>query len=326
MRIEWKPGDAIEVRHDLWQAALIVDADPRRLRHSLHGTTASFEAAGDLLWVDWDAYGPEVFVREGGAYVLAGLQPREPAAAGGSVDPYRPLRARVAGTSVEIDAVSLKLPGDAGSVLVRPATSDVPVFEAIFFAGDYDVPVLGEECDVVVDLGANTGLSSLYLSQRCTKATLVAVEPARANFAVLTANVRDRPRITPVEAAIWPRDGSIELQDAEASGTLMQPWAYRTVEKGSGLGRYAVEAISLPTLMARYGLGAIDVLKIDIEGAEYELFSGDVAAWLPKTRAILIETHERFRPGTDEMVSGVLSQDFVELAPRGENRVFVRRE
>jgi FkbM family methyltransferase len=325
--MEWKPGEAIEVRHELWQGALIVDADPRRLRHSLHGTQASFQAAGNLLWVDWDAYGPEVFVREGEAYVLAGLRPRQPAAAaGGSVDPNGPLRARVAGTSVEIDAVSLRLPGDAGSALVRPATSDVPVFEAIFFAGDYDVPILGEDCDIVVDLGANTGLSSLYLSQRCPKATLVAVEPARANFAVLAANVQDRPRIIPVEAAIWPRDGSIELQDAEASGTKMQPWAYRTVERDSGLGRYAVEAISIPTLMARYGLGAIDVLKIDIEGAEYELFSGDVAAWLPKTRAVLIETHERFRAGTDELVSGVLSPHFVELAPRGENRVFVRRE
>ena len=325
MTSEFNPGDTIAVRHDLWQADLVVEPVPGRLRHGLHGTTASYAVIGDLLRVDWDAYGPEVYVREGAVYAVADLRPRVSGGSATPIDPYARQKAAVAGSVLDIDALSLRLPDGSGSVLVRPATSDVAVFESVFFAGAYDVPMLDASCDVVVDLGANTGLSSLYMALRCPQATVVAVEPARGNYALLAANARDRTSVIPVEAAIWPRDGAIELQDSEPSGAAMQPWAYRTVEAGSGLGRYPVEALSVPTLMRRYGLGAIDVLKVHVGGAEHDLFAGEVESWLPRVGTVLIETHERFRPGTDALISRVLAPAFRELEPRGENRVFTRR-
>ena len=49
--------------------------------------------------------------------------------------------------------------------------------------------------------------------------------------------------------------------------------------------------------MRRHGLRSIDLLKVDIEGAEHELFAQASDAWLSATRCIVVETHERFRPG-----------------------------
>ena len=149
-------------------------------------------------------------------------------------------------------------------------------------------------------------------------------KPARSNFRILAANAQYRPQIIPVEAAIWSRDGLIDLQDQSAEGVPWHAWAYRTVANGTGLGSYAVEALSVPTLMRRYGLGFVDVLKIDIEGAEYALFAEADLSWLETVKTIIIETHERFCPGVDDLISQVLGRDFCELAPNGENRIFSR--
>jgi hypothetical protein len=62
-----------------------------------------------------------------------------------------------------------------------------------------------------------------------------------------------------------------------------------TASDDEGADRYP--GISMSTLMRRYGIGEIDLLKIDIEGAETELFSGDVS-WLTRTGAIAIEFHQ----------------------------------
>ena len=83
-----------------------------------------------------------------------------------------------------------------------------------------------------------------------------------------------------VEAALHDRDGVVNL-----SG---DGWAYNyKVEDGGGR---AVPAITPAGLIARFGLERIDLMKMDIEGAEDGLFRGDIA-WLNKVEVLLIEIH-----------------------------------
>ena len=49
--------------------------------------------------------------------------------------------------------------------------------------------------------------------------------------------------------------------------------------------------------MRRFGLNSIDLLKIDIEGSEKEIFDLNCKGWLAATKAILIELHDRYVPG-----------------------------
>jgi hypothetical protein len=46
-------------------------------------------------------------------------------------------------------------------------------------------------------------------------------------------------------------------------------------------------------LLRRAGADEVDVLKMDIEGSEGEVFSGDVHSWLPRVRTVLMEIHDR---------------------------------
>jgi hypothetical protein len=78
------------------------------------------------------------------------------------------------------------------------------------------------------------------------------------------------------------------------------------------------------SLLGRSGFPRIDVLKVDIEGAELELFTGPTD-WLASVDCVVVETHDRFRPGSDAAVREALAADFVELPRSGENLVFRRK-
>lgn len=58
-----------------------------------------------------------------------------------------------------------------------------------------------------------------------------------------------------------------------------------------------VRAITVEDILERYALQRIDLLKIDIEGAELELFSAGDLTWLDRVDCIAIELHDHFRPG-----------------------------
>lgn len=315
----FEPGQIVRLAHPSWEADVTIDAEGQRLRHNLHGSQASFHRHGDLLLVAWDGYDPEVFRRDGSLFRAVSAD-----RASTLLDGSRCGTLGVGGWPLDIESVAVRLPAGMGTAHVRPGTSDLPVLEAIFRRHDYEIGALIPDCAHIVDLGANTGLASIFFAHRFPKASVVAVEPARDNFRLLATNALFRPSIIPVEAAIASRDGQLALQDRAPSGEGLQAWAYRTVDQASAAGSYSVQALSVPTLMLRYGLGFIDVLKIDIEGAESDLFSAGAEHWLPRVRLILVETHERFVPGVDALLSNVLSRDFTELEGLGECRVFAR--
>ena len=70
-------------------------------------------------------------------------------------------------------------------------------------------------------------------------------------------------------------------------------------------------------LMRRYSLSSIDVLKVDIEGAEQQV-SADSAAWIDRVGAIIIELHEAIAPGRSRSFYRA-TIDFDLFSVRGEN-------
>jgi hypothetical protein len=70
----------------------------------------------------------------------------------------------------------------------------------------------------------------------------------------------------------------------------------------------------------------IDLLKLDIEGSEKELFEDPAKKWwLSRTRAVIVELHDRFKPGCTAAVEAALAgQNFIRTQ-RGENILFIRK-
>ena len=310
-----EPLRRVPVRHHLWRADLLLGSNGR-VRHADHGSLGSYVLKDGVLHVHWDTWPSDLFLQKDGDLTSIDLLDTP-------VDLKKRLTARLGAASFNVECVTVRLPGSNVAVELRVGTSDIAVFAAIFIDHEYEFSTLPGTFNNVVDLGANTGISSLYFAQKYQAARVIAVEPEPGNFRMLRRNCSSEPRIVPVQAAIWPEDTRIRLRLRNDDGERLADWAFQATESAT-LDSIDVEAVSVPTIMQRYGLQSIDLLKIDIEGAERELFARETEAWLPTVRCIAIETHERFRPGVDGAIVDRLV-DFEELPPNGENRVFVRR-
>lgn len=204
-----------------------------------------------------------------------------------------------------------------GDVLVRPGTSDLAVLDQIELHPYIPVPP-GAGPIHIMDLGANIGLSVRYWKHAAPLARVVAVEPDAANFRMLERNIEGLADIHLVRAGVWYRTGTLGM-DRIGSGTA----AYRTMEAKAG---GEVEAVTIPQLMERYDMSHVDILKVDIEGSELELFSLGDLGWLDKVTTIAVELHDRFKPGCGDAFFAALQGRKWSYEVCGEMIVCTRRD
>lgn len=174
---------------------------------------------------------------------------------------------------------------------------DRDVFREVWMRGVYDY-LIPFEVKTVLDCGANIGLTTLLFRKRFPSARIISVEPENSNFISLQKNTKEDPNIFCVKAGIWRHDGHIQSLH---EGTNV----FRVVDAD---GESSLKAISIPSIMKKYKLSEIDLLKMDVEGAEKEIFTQDVEPWLPKVKVLLIEFHDAIKPGCSQAVFSKLAQ------------------
>lgn len=217
------------------------------------------------------------------------------------------------------------VPGSNTKVFLRLGSSDISVFNGIFRWHEYGWD-LEREPRTIVDGGAYTGLSAIFFTMRYPGVRVIAVEASESNFNLLVRNTAAFPNIEPVHAALWSKTGSLVLTDP---GTGL--WGLQVRDAGAAEGTPAgsagtpldsVRAITIPDILRDYQLGSIDLLKVDIEGAEKELFTAP-ASWLGQVDAICIELHDWFKAGCSRTFFTAV-EDFSVEKWRGENVLVAR--
>jgi FkbM family methyltransferase len=211
--------------------------------------------------------------------------------------------------------ITVHPPGIQEPLHIRTQTSDESAYEQILLHSQYafDLPFSPK---TIVDAGANIGMASIYFAHTYPEAKVIAIEAEASNFAVLARNVRPFPTIIPIHAALWNRDGAICVSEPDPATGRNGKWGFVTRE-GAGVN---VRAITMGTLMKEMRMQAIDVLKVDIEGAEKEVF--EACDWMGDIRCLMIELHDRFKPGCNEAVNSA-AQGFSKLQ-RGDTTLYLR--
>ncbi len=198
------------------------------------------------------------------------------------------------------DRSLVSLPHRGRKHYLRLNSTDPLVWFSVFIQEDYGAS-LPFEPRVIVDAGAYTGLSAIYFANRYPEAEIIALEPDPENYRLLTRNVGAFNRILPVHAALWFEDTELALYRRPEGH-----WASSIHAVGLGSGRsksdLPIPAMRIQTLMSRFAVAEIDVLKVDIEGAEKEVFEHS-SAWINRIGAIFIETHDRIKTGCSEAVT-----------------------
>jgi FkbM family methyltransferase len=167
-------------------------------------------------------------------------------------------------------------------------SSDVGVFSSIFVHEELRPFQDLKDVSLVIDLGANVGLSAAYLLSCFPKARLIAVEPDERNLVLCKTNLAPYgDRATILHGAAWSRCTELALKIGSFGDG--REWATQVVE-GSAVNAN-VEAWDVGTLIDMAGAESVDLLKVDIEGAEREVFGPTCQKWLHRVRNLSIEFH-----------------------------------
>ena len=173
---------------------------------------------------------------------------------------------------------------DHRELFLRTCGGDIYLFHEMFSTAYYEIPArLKREARTIVDLGANIGLASRFFAEIFPNATLVCVEPNPPNIAILRKNVANLGgRVRIIEGAVSDHAG-----EAHFAGSF-ECWRGHLNKNASS--DYVVRCYTMDDILTLGGIDRIDILKINIEGAEEQLFA-EPATWICKVRMILVELH-----------------------------------
>ncbi len=161
--------------------------------------------------------------------------------------------------------------------------------------------IFGENCyyieldveePIIADLGAHIGMSTIYFKMLFPQAKMVAFEPIPENFALLKKNIEDNQieGVELVQAVIAPKSGNLRIQEpigegAWKSGAGIIPKGWKGIQENKEI---RVEAVGIRELLVE----KIDLVKMDIEGMEYEVIR-NAKELLRNAKNWIIEVHPR---------------------------------
>lgn len=164
---------------------------------------------------------------------------------------------------------------------------------------------------LIIDLGANIGLSAVYFSLIWSEAKVLAIEPEANNYERLLVNTTLRPQIIPYQCAASCRHERVEIANPDTD-----PVGFQTRPSQNG----DIETITIQDLLGQFPLSdryLPFIIKIDIEGYEAVLFELN-CEWIDQFPLLIAELHDWALP------SQGLSRNFLKaMAERDRDFVYI---
>ena len=174
---------------------------------------------------------------------------------------------------------------------------------------------------VFVDIGANIGAVSLFVDsfnkdrEDDSKIKVYSVEPEPNNLYLLNKNIENNPteNITIVNNAIWYEEKIVSISNRGGNSSIVD------LEEDSS----EVLAITLETLFLTYDIKEVDVMKIDIEGAEFDLIINTPAETLAKINRLVLEFDKSFDGRFGQMIEKLSKQFGIDILGSPERGGYV---
>jgi FkbM family methyltransferase len=165
---------------------------------------------------------------------------------------------------------------------------------------------------VFVDIGANIGAVSIFVDSFNknrgfdNKINVYSIEPEPNNLYLLNQNIQNNPteNITVVNNAIWHEEKMVSISNRGGNSSIVGP---------EGEEKSEVLAITLETLFSRYDIKEVDVMKIDIEGAEFDLILNTPEEILAKIKHLVLEFDKSFDGRFGQMIEKLAKQFGIDI-------------
>lgn len=145
--------------------------------------------------------------------------------------------------------------------------------------------------ETVIDIGANVGLFSLYMLKKHNCKRIYAIEPTKKAFSQLSDSLRDETNASVHKLAIHNFDGKSKIKSVEDNSTIsgfiddVHPYTNHNMKEEE------VDVVTLNRFMNDHNLDHVDLIKIDIEGSEYDVIDSLSDVDILKSDRYLIEYH-----------------------------------
>jgi FkbM family methyltransferase len=153
----------------------------------------------------------------------------------------------------------------------------------------------------IIDCGANIGMSIIYMKELYPTSHIIAFEPDETNYSLLEKNIASfgYSNVSLCKDAIWKENTTLSFSNESSMGSK--------IKIGESLNTKEVKAVRLKEFLTRN----VDFLKIDIEGAEYEVLR-DIACQLHFVKNMFLEYHGTFSQNNElvEMIQIVKNAGF----------------
>jgi len=198
-------------------------------------------------------------------------------------------------------------------IKIRKHSTDLMALTNVWLIEEYKRPNFEiNSNDVVIDIGAHIGLFTLYASQFCNEGTIYSFEPVKENYELLVENVKSNnlKQVRIFNLAVSNSNESIKLYiNDDKSGHSMFSQSSQSI---------MVDSISLQKIFDDNNIEHCNFLKLDCEGAEYEIIKNLPSEYFEKIDKIVIEYHmANSQPELlDELKEVLVRQKFhIEIKP-----------
>jgi FkbM family methyltransferase len=176
----------------------------------------------------------------------------------------------------------------------RGKTTDINDAVVVLSGKEYPPELLGltnseENPPVVLDCGGHIGSFTMYVKSHWPNAKILVMEPVPDNLRLLKANI-DRNHLTDITVipfALYGTSGTFYIDMAGKQFDAVNV----TAQKPQHDQYITIEALELSEVVAKQRVTAIDLMKLDIEGAEYNVFEHSLPALAAHVKRIIMEFH-----------------------------------
>lgn len=191
------------------------------------------------------------------------------------------------------NTIQISIPSYKSNFYLRKNTKDKDIFKHIILEGDYDIK-FDFKPEIIIDAGAYTGFSSVFFANKYPNSKVFAIEVDNDNFKTLQKNSKPYKNIFSFNNALWYNNTKLKINNVGVNKC--------SITVNEEFSNEGVQTITINDIIDKYYLDKIDLLKIDIEGAEKELFENNPHSWLSKTKVLIIELHDRKKVGCSKAV------------------------
>jgi FkbM family methyltransferase len=163
----------------------------------------------------------------------------------------------------------------------------------------------------IIDAGANIGDETARFRHHHPNAKILAIEVEENNYKILSKNFEKDDGVSTIHKGLWSHPCRLKILSAtpdpyRALGDVNLAFFVAEAQHDN----FDIEAVSIKNLITEYALPRIDILKVDIEGAELDVFL-DCKDWIKLVNVIIFECNDSDKDGAARaVIKSVMDEDF----------------